>query len=157
MGILIKKYLKSDFKALASLYLEFDRYNNSFDKKKKVYSIKEYEKYALDAYKRKGWIILIALDRKDKTPVGYVSGYKITQADEFFIDDLFVSKDYRKLGVGKMFLDKIKSISKGLNSITLQVYNWNKNAFPFYTSYGFEKESDVTIMTMSLKNKKSRE
>lgn len=60
-----------------------------------------------------------------------------------YIEGLFVKKEYRSLGIGTALLSFAKQLK---NSLKLNVYCKNKNAFKFYIKNGFsvkEKRSDV--------------
>ena len=54
-----------------------------------------------------------------------------------YLEDIYVSQNCRRAGIGKKMFDKIISIakSKKCGRIELMVLNWNKNAISFYEKY----------------------
>lgn len=57
-----------------------------------------------------------------------------------FIEDIIVSRNYQKKGVGKLLVKNSEKwlISKGAKSLELHVWESNKNARQFYEHMGFE-------------------
>jgi GNAT superfamily N-acetyltransferase len=56
----------------------------------------------------------------------------------FILEDLFVRKEFRGYGVGKMLLAQLAEIAReeGLHTIKLDVLDWNESAIKFYKSLG---------------------
>ena len=55
--------------------------------------------------------------------------------DEGYIDELYVSKQFRSMGIGKKLLDFIK---KTHNELTINIFQKNINGIRFYKNNGFE-------------------
>ena len=83
--------------------------------------------------------------------------------DEAHITNIVVRKDFRKLGIGSLLLEKLISICKNLesiNSITLEVDESNIPAQKIYEKFNFKvlgkrknyyKDKAAIIMTLYLK------
>lgn len=54
-----------------------------------------------------------------------------------YLEDIYVSKNFRRSGTGKKIFDKLISIAKTkkCGRLELMVLNWNKNAIRFYEKY----------------------
>ena len=63
--------------------------------------------------------------------------------DVIFIDSMAVHEEYRGLGVGHLFFEKVKQIKeeKHCDGIELQVNSKNKAAYEMYLKYGFAVKS----------------
>lgn len=55
--------------------------------------------------------------------------------DDDYIDELYVDKKYRSLGIGKILLDFVKSFNLEL---TLNIFQKNERAIEFYKNNGFK-------------------
>lgn len=66
---------------------------------------------------------------------------------EYYIDSLSVCPQYRKQGVGAALINAAIDSAKlcGAKIVTLACHPHNDNAYKFYTSSGFEYESDLFI------------
>ena len=110
----------------------------------------DFSKYTPDEYlgllKREDVFILVAeLDKK-------VEGYAIAFYNEFegdrgkypskylYLDDLCVSPDCRKGGVGSALMREVEAKAKslGCDKVELNVWNFKGNAVEFYKKCGFD-------------------
>ena len=66
--------------------------------------------------------------------------YSTWTGSALFLEDLFVRKEFRGYGVGKMLLAQLAEIAReeGLHTIKLDVLDWNESAIKFYKSLGGE-------------------
>lgn len=66
-----------------------------------------------------------------------------------FVDELSVSAEHRRKGIGKAMLMEIRNMAKveGCSDLQLSVYPQNREAVAFYTACGFSQQS----LTMSTK------
>jgi GNAT superfamily N-acetyltransferase len=81
---------------------------------------------------------------KDDKPCGFAS---IRVDDKVFLSKIYVLKDYRKKGLLRAFIDKLKDYNK---PIYLTVNKYNKDAIKAYESLGFViKDSIVTDIGQS--------
>jgi GNAT superfamily N-acetyltransferase len=55
-----------------------------------------------------------------------------------YLEDIFISQEYRNKGIGKMFMNKLIDIAKKNNCGRMEwcVLDWNKNAIDFYEHLG---------------------
>ena len=60
-----------------------------------------------------------------------------------FIDSMAVDENYRGMGIGHLFFEKVKKIKeqKKYDGIELQVNAKNKAAYEMYSKYGFTEKS----------------
>jgi len=63
--------------------------------------------------------------------------------DVIFIDSMAVDADYRGMGIGHLFFDKVKELRDAANAdgIELQVNAKNQAAYDMYRKYGFREKS----------------
>ena len=83
---------------------------------------------------------------KSEKPLGYVFGYrqfnkgKIYNKDILILEALYVEKDYRKQGIGKMLVTSFENWAKEKYKdyvIEISYINANKNAQKFYEKIGY--------------------
>ncbi|MEK6864180.1 MAG: GNAT family N-acetyltransferase [Nanoarchaeota archaeon] len=116
-------------------------------KKKNMAEI--YKKNAKKVITSKKEIIYIA--EKDGKPAGYIEltidkrGYSVINVG--VICDIFVKKEFRKLGVSsKLKQEAIKWFkSKRIKCVGLNVYMHNKQAYSVYKRWGFS-DTDIRMM-----------
>lgn len=74
--------------------------------------------------------------------VGYIFCDIIQEGDgsTLYIDDLCVSPDARRMGVGKALMDRaaLYGREKKCRFLMLNVWEFNQNALEFYEKYGFK-------------------
>ena len=92
---------------------------------------------------------------EDNIPIGFLSYYffKITTFSGkkvLYVEDIFIKSEYRRLGVGKLLFDKIKSIakSKDCERIEWKCLDWNKPSIEFYKSIGGSIDSNWLLFTI---------
>lgn len=68
-----------------------------------------------------------------------------------FLEDLFVSPDYRGKGIGFALLRALAGVAveKGCERLDWNVLNWNKLAIDFYEQLGAVPQSEWTTMRLS--------
>lgn len=124
------KDMEQSFKLLNELYYNKIKYNTY--KEKFINCLKENDFYGIVA-------------EKDGVVLGVLTSRIITRLvkskDILFIDDLIVSKEYRRQGVGNLLLQSASNFAKEKNcgTIELKSYITNKNAHQFYENFGFKK------------------
>ncbi len=73
--------------------------------------------------------------------VGYVfcDVIKEGNGNTLYIDDLCVDPSVRRMGIGRLLIDKTREYAKEKNCdfLMLNVWEFNKNAVRFYEEYGF--------------------
>ena len=80
--------------------------------------------------------ILIAKD--DNKIIGMIAGEKFSKIS-YLIKDIYIKEEYRHKNIGKQLVEKLTIIAKrkGFNRITLNCWEFNKNAKRFYDNLGF--------------------
>jgi ribosomal protein S18 acetylase RimI-like enzyme len=90
-------------------------------------------------WKEKSFVFKALLDGKI---IGSATG--AVQAGVIFLDALIVARECRKMGVGKMIMDKILDWSKPLNPHKIMLFTMSSwQACKFYRQLGFKKEGDL--------------
>jgi GNAT superfamily N-acetyltransferase len=69
-----------------------------------------------------------------------------------YLEDVYVSADYRKSGVGKMFFNELKKAAKKnkCGRMEWHVLDWNVNAIRFYKNLGAEELKEWKYFRMSI-------
>ena len=89
---------------------------------------------------------IVAFD--DETAIGYAIFYPYFATFRgqrgFFLEDIFISKDFRGRGVGELMLKYIATLAKsrGFERIDFQVLEWNAPAIRFYENLGAERNDE---------------
>jgi len=67
----------------------------------------------------------------------YYIRYSTWKGRRLYLEDIIVTKKYRRQGVGRMLFEAVLSDAKGkeLNGVLWQVLDWNKPAIEFYKNY----------------------
>jgi ribosomal protein S18 acetylase RimI-like enzyme len=131
---------------ICNLWLEFSQFSQAIDP---VYELHDgmipvfEEEYLRPAMNSKNSLVLIALD------IERVVGYSFSQINESsnllkrqkfgYIQDLFITKNYRRRGIGKkMYDENLKWFhAKDIDRVELQVIAKNKAAHAFWKKQGF--------------------
>jgi len=80
----------------------------------------------------------------DDSPAGYILCRYCDSCFKFEIDELYVDSEYRSVGIGKKLMEQAVETGKKYKApITLEVYEWNKDAHGFYSNYGFSSDGSI--------------
>lgn len=152
MDIKIKKAKNKDYedvnRMLTNLHNYHAKNSNVFFEITQYYTKKEYEKRIAKNHK-------IYIAKVDNKSVGVIEiGIKYSSIS---ISAIYVDEEYRKLGIGKKLIEKVLKYynkhKKELSGvITLQVFNFNKNAIEFYKNLGFSYERHIMEFNKNQKN-----
>lgn len=81
----------------------------------------------------------------------YYTAYSTWKGRMLFLDDLVVTEQYRRFGIGRKligaFLKEAEEL--GVNQVRWQVLDWNTPAIEFYKSLGAELDSEWITCKMS--------
>lgn len=83
---------------------------------------------------------LVAFD--DQTPIGYALFYpaflSFKGQRSIYLEDIFITKKYRKHGIGKKLLNEVAKYGKEIGAVRMdfQVLDWNLPAKHFYKKHG---------------------
>lgn len=133
---------KENSKALINLFLELTSHLKSITKKEVVHILPNKVEELLKSNELKGTkIILVAGERKEIK--GFIIGY-VLDLDLYkiaVVDDIYVSKEQRKKGIGKKLVDNfIKECHKHkIKTIFAITPLKNKIAKEFFQDIGFKK------------------
>lgn len=83
----------------------------------------------------------------------YYNRYSTWKGKSLYLEDLVVSEQFRRKGVGKALFDELLKIAKlaGVRRFHWQVLDWNESAIEFYKKYEVEMEDDWLNCSMRLK------
>lgn len=78
--------------------------------------------------------------RKDETIIGialYYYKYSTWKGKCLFLEDIIVTENMRRFGIGKMLFDKVVKVAKQdkVRRMEWQVLEWNEPAIKFYNKY----------------------
>ena len=68
-----------------------------------------------------------------------------------YLEDLYISPEYRKKGIGKLFFKYIAriAVANGCGRFEWSVLDWNEPAINFYNSFGAEPQSEWVTYRLS--------
>lgn len=139
MNIKIRKSVKKDAKEVIRLIKELA----DFEKLDPPDS-KAIRRLIKDMYSKNSPIKVLVAETAGKL-IGYAFyfyTYSTFLAKEtLYLEDVYVSADYRKSGVGKMFFIELKKAAKKnkCGRMEWHVLDWNVNAINFYKNLGAEE------------------
>lgn len=98
--------------------------------------------------------LFVATRDEDDTVIGFISGELREGSPTFHskswasIDDVYVSPDYRSVGIGHALLENVKTWAKEkqAHGVSLQVAAANSRARKFYTDLGFREVSVYEVL-----------
>lgn len=146
MNIEIRKATINDVDSFYKLGVEFNKFNEELSHNHNEFFHEGWEKdfytQSEDSLKDGNHAVFLAsLDGKD---VGYMHCYVCDECYYTILDELFIQKNYRKYGLGKMFVEKfITWASQYDYTLKVEVYNWNNDAIEFYKRMGFDPTSTI--------------
>ncbi len=105
------------------------------------------DKYWNDLIQEKTGYVLVAFYEKE--PAGIVV-VEIKDEQEVHLEDLIVSPEFQKRGIGKLLIGEAKKIAcqKGYKKISLNVLPNNENAKDLYTKQGFQNVKISMVCTL---------
>ncbi len=158
MNIKIRKATGLDKQALIELFNQFGDYFTKIDNLKMIVRPSNYgEFYYEEMIKNtlnKGIVYLAEVDGEG---VGFAAGniteIKPATSPESLpqrkgrVIELFVNKEFRGRGVGKMLMEKIENylIENGCHTINIEVFAPNIKAYDFYQKLGY-KDRNIDLM-----------
>src|SRR5690349_2793509 len=152
MNVKIRKAKKQDFESVFRLINELAEFEKLTppDSKAKKRLIK-------DAFgKKPAYKLLVA--EFDKDIVGYAfyffSYSSFLAKKTLYLEDIFVTEQKRKLGIGKLFFEKLTQIAEKENCGRMEwcVLDWNKKAIDFYNKLGARPLNEWIYYRMSVES-----
>jgi ribosomal protein S18 acetylase RimI-like enzyme len=145
-AIKIQRASESDIHKITHLFVDYQRRfgetNPIFDK---------IEAFLREKIESAGYTLFFA--EKDGKPVGFAGLYPIfssvTFKREWLLNDLFVSENYRRQGVGAALINEVKSrLSESSQGIMLISSKQNAEAKAFYEKNGFSDGGNEFLRIM---------
>lgn len=90
----------------------------------------------------------------DGKVVGETSPH-VNDKGENRVGTLYILKDYRRMGIGTMLMEKVYERFKGMGEVCLQCATYNKAAKNFYEKSGFKQSDPESVEEYKLKDGKS--
>jgi len=132
-----------------------------------IKELAEYEKFSppnqeaqkrliADAYCSKPLFNILVAENEKKI-VGYTFYYftysTFLAKPTLYLEDIFVSKEFRNSGIGKMLFDELLKIakSKKCGRFEFAVLDWNKNSLAFYKRYNAKIMKEWLLHRISIK------
>ena len=140
MNLRIETADEKDIPAIIELMREFAEYENLLD----YLEITEAKLY--QAMFGAGGFVKCLIASDDGKPVAYALFYlnfaSFRGQTGIFLEDLYITENYRRYGLGEMMLRHVARIGKenGAVRMDFQVLDWNAPAISFYKTHGAEAD-----------------
>lgn len=135
-------------KGLLNVFIEGFRYHQNG--RPDVYENLSDEELKKDLIKQFEYLSMIVVIDNDII-VGYLA-YKIKEKNvrKLYVDQLVITEQYRKNGLGKMLVNKVKNIALKNNCDRIELNCWifNKDAMAMYEHIGFDKQRIIYEMPL---------
>ncbi|MES2397851.1 MAG: GNAT family N-acetyltransferase [Bacteroidota bacterium] len=131
MTISVRKGVKSDLSAALGLIKELALYEKAPDEV--IVTIEDMERDGFGENPVFNFFVA-EVDREIVGIALYYVKYSTWKGKCIFLEDIIVTEQYRKHGIGKKLFDEVVKVSKELNVQRLewQVLDWNEPAIRFY-------------------------
>ncbi len=143
MAVEIKRAIQSDLDRIAELFDDYRVfYKQSSDKKLAL-------KFITERFNNNESVIFYAIDTEGNY-VGFTQLYpsfsSVSAQRCWVLNDLYVSKDVRSLGVGTLLLNKAKNyaIKTNTKGLKLETGKDNIGAQKLYQKLGYKKDTDFS-------------
>lgn len=136
MNFRIKTATEKDIPAIIELMREFAAYEYLLE----YLEITERKLY--EAMFGAGGFVKCLIASDDEKPVAYALFYlnfaSFRGQIGIFLEDLYITKNYRRYGLGEMMLRQVAQIGKANSAVRMdfQVLDWNTPAINFYKKHG---------------------
>lgn len=149
----IRKATIKDLDAISKLFLEYDIYEKSLDKKRKVDSFNKIKKQTAKYLKNPDFVFLVIEENKEVLGVQSLDVRKRGKDNLGTLHTMIITKKVRGKGYGhKLFKAAIKYFkSKKCVSVSSLVEASNKPAQKYWKRQGFSLYGPVYRMNMRLK------
>jgi len=133
-SVTIRKAVKEDCKRLMELINELAVYER----------LQNEVTVTLDHFEESGfgpnpvwWALVAEVDGKIQGFALYYIRYSTWKGQRMYLEDILVSEQFRREGIGKLLFDRLIDESKANNfsGIAWQVLDWNEAAINFYKKY----------------------
>lgn len=149
----LRKASRKDLDAASSLFAELIHYESRFDKRDLNKELRKFKKRFLSKLNEEDYICLIVYDKEAAVAFADVHNKDIFGIDKEagYVRNVFVKKEYRKRGVGRLIFKNILRWMKQQrkHKVVLDAYSKNKHAIAAWKALGFhatEKHRKFTRM-----------
>ncbi|MDQ3633597.1 MAG: GNAT family N-acetyltransferase [Acidobacteriota bacterium] len=138
----IKTTTLQDIPAILELMREFAEHSNLLEYLEVSENALQEVMFSKDAFVRS----LLAF--AGETPIAYAFFYPTFSSfrgqKSVYLEDIFITSEYRKYGIGEGMLREIARIGKEFGAVRMdfQVLKWNEPAIGFYKKYGVIMDED---------------
>lgn len=134
MNVTIRAAIRSDCPRLLELIRELAEYERALDQVE--VNITHFEESGFGQCPV-WWAFVAETDGMTAGFALYYIRYSTWKGQRLYLEDIIVTKEYRRLGIGKMLFDAVllDAKNKNLNGVLWQVLEWNKPAIQFYNQY----------------------
>jgi GNAT superfamily N-acetyltransferase len=149
MNINIRKATREDCERLMELVKELARYERAA--KEVTVSLEHFSESGFG--RRPVWWAFVAdVDGIIQGFALYYIRFSTWKGKILYLEDLYVSEDIRRKGLGKLLFDQIieEAKRKKLNGVQWQVLEWNEPAMNFYKKYNAVFDSEWANCGISL-------
>ncbi|HZF63745.1 MAG TPA: GNAT family N-acetyltransferase [Chitinophagaceae bacterium] len=149
MNINIRKATREDCERLMELVKELARYERAA--KEVTVSLEHFSESGFG--RRPVWWAFVAdVDGTIQGFALYYIRFSTWKGKILYLEDLYVSEDIRRKGLGKLLFDQIieEAKRKKLNGVQWQVLEWNEPAMNFYKKYNAVFDSEWANCGISL-------
>jgi len=143
----IREITESDYASLISLFQEFAIFEKLPDKMTNSVDQMKAESEFIHGF------VALSDDNVIVAYVTYFFTYYTWIGKSLYMDDLYVTKDFRGLGIGSKLINKVieQAKSKKCSKLRWQVSEWNEPAIEFYKSLGAVVDSIELNCDLGLK------
>ena len=140
MNITIRKAIKEDCPRLMELIHELAIYEKAPDEV--TVTLKHFEESGFG--EKPAWWAFVAASPNPSGGGEQIHGfalyyirYSTWKGQRMYLEDILVTENARRLGIGKMLVDRLieEAKEKKLKGIVLQVLEWNEPAINFYKKF----------------------
>lgn len=142
MSIEIKKATEENIVQIIALLHEFAEYENLLD------ACEITEERLRVALFGEGKVAEAIVAFEDNVPIGYAIFYPnfatFRGQRGFYLEDIYITKDFRAKGVGEAMIKFLSKLAKGrgFERIDFMVLEWNTPAIKFYEKLGAERDDE---------------
>ena len=142
MSIRIRKGVKEDLPFVHALIQELGVYE------KAEHEIEtSVEQLEIDGFGSEPLFEFFVAENEEQEIVGmalFYFGYSTWKGKKMYLDDLVVTEQYRRKGVGQLLLDQLVAyaLEKNAQQLRWHVLNWNRPAINFYEKIQAELDED---------------
>jgi GNAT superfamily N-acetyltransferase len=134
MNISIRKAVREDCTRILELVKELARYEKAPNEV--TVTLEHFEQSGFGS-RPVWWAFVAEIDGEIHGFALYYIRFSTWRGQRLYLEDFYVSEDYRGKGLGKLLFDRIikEAQHRKLNGIQWQVLEWNEPAINFYKKY----------------------